>query len=108
MLKKSQVVNLQSCSLASVNHYLMLSMMQVTHHLRQNHSDYLAATLNQHLRGLIELCPEMASDEPPRRTDGPLVLVMFPSGAIGQIDGRRRLNRAVRNGEGMRALVCMC
>lgn len=48
--------------------------------------------VGQHLDQLAEMVPALITEQPPRRLDGPLVLVYFGYGRIGQIDGRRRAN----------------
>lgn len=61
----------------------------------------------EHLSELCEAHSLMATDQEPRRTDGPIVVVRFSNGRVGQVDGRRRLNKAVREGLGVEALICV-
>ena len=49
--------------------------------------------VGRHLDALALLVPELITDLEPRRMTGPLVLIDFGKGRVGQIDGRRRANR---------------
>jgi len=49
--------------------------------------------VGRHLDALALLVPELITDQEPRRMTGPLVLIDFGKGRVGQIDGRRRANR---------------
>lgn len=56
------------------------------------HTVWSAREVGEHLDRLAQLEPRLITGEPPRRLSGPLVLVDFGRGRIGQIDGRRRAN----------------
>lgn len=48
--------------------------------------------VGEHLDRLAILQPRIITTERPRRYTGPLVVIDFGGGRIGQIDGRRRAN----------------
>lgn len=53
---------------------------------------WTAEQVGAHLDRLAQIEPRMITDQQPRRLSGPLVIVDFGHGRIGQIDGRRRAN----------------
>lgn len=63
--------------------------------------------VGEHLDTLARIVPEMITDQKPRRMGGPLVLVDFGQGRIGQIDGRRRAN-VWRDMPGMHEVLIVC
>lgn len=51
-----------------------------------------AEQIGEHLDALARIEPRLITNQQPRRLGGPLVIVDFGGGRIGQIDGRRRAN----------------
>ncbi|WP_420465618.1 hypothetical protein [Panacagrimonas sp.] len=66
-----------------------------------------AEQVGAHLDRLARIEPRMITDESPRRLYGPLVLVDFRHGRIGQIDGRRRAN-VWRHQPGQYGVLILC
>lgn len=55
--------------------------------------EWTDAQIDAHLSCMGALVPALVTSvPPPRRWDGPLVLIDFGAGRVGQIDGRRRAN----------------
>jgi len=50
------------------------------------------AQIGEHIDRMIALQPKMLVSNPPRRDAGPIVLMEFAPGVVGQIDGRHRAN----------------
>lgn len=63
--------------------------------------------VGEHLDRMAKLEPRIITNEIPRRMTGPLVLVDFGSGRIGQLDGRRRAN-LWRNLPGRYEVLILC
>jgi hypothetical protein len=60
-----------------------------------------------HLDRLAKIVPAMLTTDKPRWYTGPLVVIDFGQGRIGQIDGRRRANYW-RNVEGTYPVLRIC
>lgn len=71
------------------------------------HETWTHEQVGEHLDRLALLQPLLITDDKPRRMDGPLVLVDFGRGRIGQIDGRRRAN-IWRNTPGSYEVLTLC
>ena len=74
---------------------------------RVTRSVWTAEQVGSHLDRLAKIVPALITDTPPRRLTGPLVLVDFGTGKIGQIDGRRRAN-VWRNMPGEYEVLTIC
>lgn len=59
---------------------------------RVERETWSAEQVGRHLDCLAQIEPRLITDQQPRRLDGPLVLIDFGKGRVGQIDGRRRAN----------------
>jgi hypothetical protein len=53
---------------------------------------WTAEEVGAHLDRIAVIEPRIITDQLPRRHSGPLVIVDFGQGRVGQIDGRRRAN----------------
>ena len=69
-----------------------LDWPQFGHQTPVNRETWAHDRVGRHLDALALLVPELITDLPPRRMTGPLVLIDFGQGRVGQIDGRRRAN----------------
>ena len=63
--------------------------------------------VRDHLHRLARLQPRLLTTDRPRRLDGPLVLIDFGQGRIGQLDGRRRAN-VWQHGHGEHEVLILC
>jgi len=61
-------------------------------HCRMRLDQWTHNEIGVHLDRLAKMVPALITAAQPRRFSGPLVLVDFGQGRIGQIDGRRRAN----------------
>src|SRR5690606_11785199 len=51
-----------------------------------------AEQVGAHIDALARIEPRLITNQQPRRLSGPLVIIDFGQGRVGQIDGRRRAN----------------
>lgn len=82
--------------------YKPVGISSAVHHQTWNHIQ-----VGEHLDRLAIIVPALITTDKPRRLDGPLVLIDFGNGNIGQIDGRRRANQW-RNIPGNYDVLTLC
>lgn len=68
---------------------------------------WTAEQVGAHLDRLAVIEPRLITNQLPRRLTGPLVIVDFGQGRVGQIDGRRRAN-VWRNTPGEYGVLRIC
>lgn len=69
-----------------ISHPRLIGMAEV------KRETWSAEQIGAHLEALARIEPRMITNQQPRRLSGPLVIVDFGEGRVGQIDGRRRAN----------------
>lgn len=68
---------------------------------------WTGAQVREHLHRLAVIQPRLLTSDPPRWPNGPLVLIDFGEGRIGQLDGRRRAN-VWQHGNGKHEVLILC